>query len=284
VLDGFDADDMTVPLRSSIVTSGINNHDITDSNHCNRKFVTIGNMSGDKPRNTGAEAAEKVLEAAAGLLGSGGVDAVSTRAVASAAGVQPPTIYRQFGDKQGLLDAVAGFVLQSYLQDKRQAVRTDDPVQDFRASWDLHVDFGLTHPDCYILAYVQAHPGRMPTLARESLEILHGLVARIGDHGLLRMSVKRAVEFVHGAAVGYVLAQIRVPPEERDPELSAITRENAIAAIATDGSRQPAPADLPGRAVALREALRSNTNGALTLGEKAMMAEWLDRLADQTDT
>ena len=109
-------------------------------------------------------------------------------------------------------------------------------------------------------------------------------VARIGDRGLLKMSVKRAVEFVHAAAVGHVLSQIRVPPGERDPQLSAVTRENAIAAIATDGSRKPAPADLPGRAVALREALHSNTNGALTMGEKAMMAEWLDRLADQTDT
>jgi AcrR family transcriptional regulator len=240
-------------------------------------------MSGDRARSTGAESAEKVLEAAAGLLGSGGVDAVSTRAVAAAAGVQPPTIYRQFGDKQGLLDAVTGFVLQNYLQNKRRAAVTDDPVQDFRNSWDIHVDFGLTHPDCYILAYVQPGPGRLPSLARESLEILHQWISRIGEQGLLRMSVKRAVEFVHAAAMGYVLAQIRVPPEERDLELSAITRENAIAAIATVGSRQPAPSDLPGRAVALREALRSNTNGALTLGEKAMMAEWLDRLADQTD-
>jgi AcrR family transcriptional regulator len=274
---------MAVPLRSSIVNGDIKSHDITDPDRCNWKFVTIGNMTGDKPRNTGAEAAEKVLEAAAGLLGSGGIDAVSTRAVASAAGVQPPTIYRQFGDKQGLLDAVTGYVLQNYLQDKRRAALTGDPVQDFRDSWDLHVDFGLTHPDCYILAYVQPHPGTMPVLARESIEILQRLVGRIGDRGLLRMSVKRAVEFVHAAAMGYVLAQIRVPPEERDLELSAITRENAIAAIATVGSRQPAPSDLPGRAVALREALRSNTNGALTLGEKAMMAEWLDRLADQTD-
>jgi AcrR family transcriptional regulator len=57
-------------------------------------------MQGDRPRAAGAEAAEKVLEAAARLLSSGGVDAVSTRAVAAAAGVQPPTIYRQFGDKQ----------------------------------------------------------------------------------------------------------------------------------------------------------------------------------------
>ena len=241
-------------------------------------------MNGDKSRTTGAEAAEKVLEAAAHLLRSRGVEAVSTRAVAAAAGVQPPTIYRQFGDKQGLLDAVTGYVLQSYLQNKRRAVVTDDPVQDFRDSWDLHVDFGLTHPDCYILAYVQPRPGRMPLPARESMEILHRLIARIGDHGLLQMSVKRAVEFAHAAAVGYVLAQIRVPPDERDPQLSVIMRENAIAAIVTDGARRPTPSDLPGRAVALREALLSDANGALTPGEKTMMAEWLDRLADRVGT
>ena len=238
-------------------------------------------MHVDKPRSTGAEAAEKVLEAAAKLLRSGGVDAVSTRAVAAAAGVQPPTIYRQFGDKEGLLDAVTGFVLQSYLQDKRRAVVTDDPVQDFRDSWDLHVDFGVTHPDCYILAYVQDRPGRMPSLARESLDILHGLIARIGERGLLRMSVKRAVQFAHAAAVGFVLSQIRLVPDERDLQLSEIMRENAIAAIVTGGSQRPAPSDLPGRAVALREALLSDADGALTPGEKAMMAEWLDRLADR---
>jgi AcrR family transcriptional regulator len=241
-------------------------------------------MDGHRTRTAGAETAEKVLEAAADLLNSGGVEAVSTRAVAAAAGVQPPTIYRQFGDKQGLLDAVTGFVLQSYLHDKRRAAVTDDPVQDFRDSWDLHVDFGLTHPDCYILAYVQPRPGRMPPLARESFEILHQLIARIGDHGLLRMSVKRAVEFTHAAAMGLVLHQIRVLPDERDPQLSAILRENTIAAIMIGGSRQPAPSDLPGRAVALQEALLTDADGVLTPGEKTMMAEWLDRLADRVGT
>ena len=239
-------------------------------------------MQDDKARSSGAESAEKVLGAAAELLSSGGVEAVSTRAVAAAAGVQPPVIYRQFGDKQGLLDAVAGYVLQSYLQKKRRAALTDDPVQDFRESWDRHVDFGLTHPDAYILAYVQARPGRMPPLARESLEILHGLIARIGARGLLRMSVKRAVEYVHAAAVGYVLSQIRVIPEERDSQLSAVMREHAIAAIVTNGPPQPARSDLPARAVALREALLADADGELTLAEKAMMAEWLNRLADRT--
>ncbi len=55
-----------------------------------------------------------MVRAAADLLKSGGIDAVSTRAVAAAAGVQPPAIYRQFGDKDGLLDATARFVLGGY--------------------------------------------------------------------------------------------------------------------------------------------------------------------------
>jgi AcrR family transcriptional regulator len=245
--------------------------------------VIIGNMVlRGTSRTSGAEAADKVLRAAADLLGSGGVEAVSTRAVAAAAGVQPPIIYRQFGDKQGLLDAVTGLVLQNYLQDKRRAVLTDDPVQDLRESWDLHVDFGLTHPDCYVLAYVQPRPGKMPPRAGETVDILRGLVARIGDHGRLRMSVNRAAELMHAAAVGFVVSQIRVAPEERDPQLSKILREHAISAIVTGDSTQPAPpADLPARAVALHEALRGDADNALTPAECALLAEWLDRLADR---
>jgi AcrR family transcriptional regulator len=254
-------------------------------NQCNHKPVTVGNMAGrDKPRRSGAEAAEKVLQAAADLLRSGGLEAVSTRAVAAAAGVQPPIIYRQFGDKQGLLDAVTGFVLQNYLQDKRRAVLTDDPVQDLRESWDLHVGFGLTHPDCYILAYVQPRPGKMPPPARETLDILRGLVARIGDHGRLRMSANRAAELMHAAAVGFVVSQIRVPPDERDPQLAKIMREHAISAIVAGDGTQPArPSDLPARAVALREALRGDASDALVPAERALLAEWLDRLADRAD-
>lgn len=226
-----------------------------------------------------------MLEAAAELLGTGGVDAVSTRAVAAAAGVQPPTIYRQFGDKEGLLDAVVGHVLSKYLQDKRRAVVTDDPVQDLRESWDLHVDFGLTHPDCYVLAYVQSRPGKMPSPARETLDLLQQMIARIGDRGLLRMSVKRATELMHAAAVGYVVSQLRVPPGERDPQLSKIAWHNAIAGIITDqGAQRSMPSDLPERAVALREALRGNADDALTPAERTLMAEWLDRLADRTNT
>src|SRR3954464_5384274 len=61
------------------------------------------------PGSSGREQTrQRVIDAAIAVLARGGRDAVTTRAVADAAGLQPPAIYRLFGDKDGLLDAVAG--------------------------------------------------------------------------------------------------------------------------------------------------------------------------------
>ena len=104
----------------------------------------MARASSGRPRLT---TSERVLRAAAELLRTGGVDAVSTRAVAAAANVQPPTIYRQIGDKEDLLDAVAHYVLQDYTRTKRRvATATDDAAQDLRELWDLHVESGLNNP------------------------------------------------------------------------------------------------------------------------------------------
>jgi AcrR family transcriptional regulator len=57
-----------------------------------------------------------LLRAAADLLSTGGAEAVSTRAVAAAAHVEQPTLYRRFGNKDGLLDVVIVFVIREYLR------------------------------------------------------------------------------------------------------------------------------------------------------------------------
>lgn len=82
-----------------------------------------------------------MIHAAAELLRTGGVEALSTRAVAAAGGVRPPAIYRQFGNKQGLLGAVSSCVFDEYLRQKRSVIATSvDALHDLRQLWDLHVD------------------------------------------------------------------------------------------------------------------------------------------------
>src|SRR6187551_3820138 len=102
---------------------------------------------------------ERIIEAAAKLLTEGGREAVSTRAVCAAAGVQAPTLYRIFGNKHGLLEAVASHGFAAYLQSKTSLAAGPDPVQDLRHGWDLHLGFGLAHPALYTLIYGEPRPG-----------------------------------------------------------------------------------------------------------------------------
>ena len=78
---------------------------------------------------------ERIIAAAIALLSEGGREAVSTRSVSAAAGVQAPTIYRLFGDKQGLLDAVAAHGFAAYLSSKVAHKPGADPVEDLRTGW-----------------------------------------------------------------------------------------------------------------------------------------------------
>ena len=226
--------------------------------------------------------AQKVLRAAADLLDAGGVAAVSTRAVAAAAGVQPPVIYRQFGDKDGLLDAVAHYVLREYLRAKQHVlVASDDALDKLRQAWDLHVEFGLSHPGSYLIAFGTARrPSETGAAAMETVELLHRLLARLAEQGKLRMSVERATNIMYAAQVGTVLTLMRIPSSQRDDQFATIARENALAAILSH-TLTHAGSGLPACAVALAEAVRNAQPAALSPSEQAVLVEWLSRLANE---
>jgi AcrR family transcriptional regulator len=222
---------------------------------------------------------ERIVEAAAALLTEGGREAVSTRAVSAAAGVQAPTIYRIFGDKQGLLDAVAEHGFATYLLGKTASPPTDDPVQDLRRGWDLHVGFGLAHPAFYTLIYGEPRPGLESPAAREAALVLAAQVHRIAEAGRLRVSEERAAHLIHAAGSGTTLALIAIPPAQRDMELSVIARESIIAAVTTGKPPADPGTTLVSTAVALRAALPGAS--ALTSRERALLSEWLDRITRQ---
>lgn len=217
---------------------------------------------------------ERIVEAAAALLADGGTDAVSTRAVSAAAGVQPPTIYRLFGDKQGLLDAVVVHGFTAYLHSKAAVEPLDDPVEDLRAGWDQHVALGVDNPALYTLMYAR---GAATPAAVAAFEVLAERVTRIAKAGRLAVPESRAVALIHAAGHGTTLTLIATPEADRDPQLSVAAREAVIAAITTD----PSPGTSPGpvtAAVTLRAVLPGTD--ALTPPERTLMAEWLDRIAN----
>lgn len=218
---------------------------------------------------------ERLVKAAAELLIEGGREAVSTRAVASAAGVQAPTLYRLFGDKDGLLDAVAAFGFSSYLATKHAMGASDNPVDDLRRGWELHVGFGLARPAFYLLMYGES---RKREARLEADAMLREIISRIAAAGRLTVPVEQAAQFVHAAGMGVVLSLIATPESERDLGLITFSREQVIRAITADASPDE-PTDIPSRAIALRVALAEDPPLMLSPAERALLAEWLDRVA-----
>ncbi|MEH1057589.1 TetR/AcrR family transcriptional regulator [Micromonospora sp. CPCC 206171] len=226
---------------------------------------------------TETSARDRIVRAAAALLAAGGRATVSTRAVSRAAGVQAPTIYRQFGDMRGLLDAAASYGFAAHLHAQAAREPADDPVDDLRRGWDMHVGFGVANPAFHTLMYGDPRPGARPTAARVAADIFRQLVVRVAEAGRLRVDVDRAAEMVHAASCGVTLTLI----QGGDPGLSVATREAVVTAICADSpaARAVRPPDRPVRhAVALRAAL-PQLAGDLTPAERALLAEWLDRLA-----
>lgn len=222
-----------------------------------------------------ADTRRRIVAAAVGILAAEGRDGVSTRAVSAAAGVQAPTIYRLFGDKQGLLDAVATHGYQAYLETK-VLTPSGDPVDDLRRGFEVHVGFGLANPAVYALMYGDVHLGRTSPAATAAAAALARHIHRIAEAGRLRLGEEQAAQLVHATGSGLTLSLIATPAERRDLTLVARARDAVIAAVATD---EPVTtgSDVAAVAVALRAALPAT--GALSDAEQGLMREWLDRIA-----
>ncbi|MEV4558181.1 TetR/AcrR family transcriptional regulator [Kitasatospora sp. NPDC049285] len=229
-----------------------------------------------RPPQTSRDAVRsRLVEVAAHLLATEGPDAVTTRSVALAAGVQAPTIYRLFGDKDGLLNAVTEHGLTSYLAQKHPVDADDDPVQGLRTGWELHIGFGLANPALFRLMNTRVPTAEGRSAAEAGEQILRQRVHRVARAGRLRVPEHRAVDLVHAAGTGVVLTLIDQPEDRRDTALADLAWDALCAAVLTDPcAAPPGPA---AAAVTLHAALPTLT--MLTPHERALLGDWLHRIA-----
>lgn len=239
--------------------------------------MTDQGQDGEEP-GLPADARTRIVSAAARLLREEGADAVTTRAVARAAGVQAPTIYRLFGDKDGLVGAVAEHVMAHYVASKARTAADpgDDPVADLRAGWRTHVEFGLANPELYALLGTGTRGTRSPATVA-GIELLRARVRRLAAAGLLRVDEQRALMMVHAAGHGTVLALLEEPADARDVGLADAMLDAVLARLLV---ATPAVPEATTTAVAVAFATVVPQLPGLSAAERAVLAEWLRRSLD----
>jgi AcrR family transcriptional regulator len=216
----------------------------------------------------------RILDAAHDLLNGEGRDAVTTRALTSALHIQAPTIYRIFGDKQGLLDQVALHGFSAHLSTWTGWTPGTDPINSLRQGWDMHIDWGLLHPQVYSIAYGEPRTGTSSPAADAIDAILRTQIEEAAKEGLLAVPVDDAVNMIRATGVGVVFTLLAMPDDSRDMSLSTRAREATLTAILA----QPVGhGDRHGAAMQLKQQLEGTS--ALTEHERALFGDWLDRLA-----
>jgi len=223
----------------------------------------------------GADARSRILEAASALVAKGGIAALTTRAVAAAASVQAPTLYRLFGDKSGLLDAVAEHGLATYVARKLQTEPQPDPVQNLCEAWHDYVAFGLANPAVFAIMNDIGRAGPPSPAALAGIAVLRERVGRIARVGCLRVAEDRAVALIHAVGTGTVSTLLSTPKKERDAQLSLLALKGIMAVILNEraAASHDSAASL---AIGLRAHLDEAT--ALSPGERLLMGELLERL------
>lgn len=140
----------------------------------------------------------------------------------------------------------------------------------------MTIDFGLANPELFVLLIDPARGRRSPA-AQAGIQLLAERVHRVALIGRLQVSEAHAVELIHAAGTGAVLTILARLPAQRDRRLAAAMYDAVLHQILVDDSRAAA-----GGVVAPAVALRAHAAQvrALSTGERALLAEWLERIVE----
>ncbi|GAB3257415.1 TetR/AcrR family transcriptional regulator [Kineosporia babensis] len=217
-----------------------------------------------------------MLQAAERLLAESTDNDIATRAVCEAVGATQPRLYRLFGDKRGLLDAVADAGFERYARHKAQLEQTADPVADLYVGWDDHMAFAMANPALYQLMFTP-RPRSHSQARTRILELLGAALLRCSAVGALKVEVDQAAQLILSANVGVAFNRIAQPglfPES----LSHQARDAVFGAVLTEPATSVLEHPISDAARQLHSQLALNGSGALESEETSLLVRWLERI------
>jgi len=141
-----------------------------------------------------SETAERIVLITTRWMDENPGQSLTTRKVCELAGVTAPTLYHHFGDKQGLMQAVAERKMLAFFSGKRQQPETDDPRADLLRGWDQWLDFARQNQA--LIAALQKSPEISARLRAGAEAIAEARLKRLQSVQTLCMTTKQAAQFM----------------------------------------------------------------------------------------
>jgi AcrR family transcriptional regulator len=181
-----------------------------------------------------------LLAAALKVLEDEGEAQFSTRTVCALANVTAPTLYHHYGSADGLLSAAMAEAFSQFLESKKAAVQSPDPVMALREGWDDYVRFAAARPRLYAAMMRRVLSGAQIPAAEQAFALLVERIAAAAGNGRLALAIPAAADLLwasaNAASLLYVTAQLRNAPPPTPVVLEDL-RESAMQTILTTESK-----------------------------------------------
>lgn len=181
-----------------------------------------------------------LLAAALKVLEEEGEARFSTRSVCAIANVTAPTLYHHYGSANGLLSAAIAEAFAQFLESKRAAVQSADPMIALREGWDDYVRFAAARPRLYAAMISRVLDGATIPAVEQAFTLLIERIAAIASKGRLALTVEAAADLIWASANAASLLHVTAQLRKASPPSSAVleqTRENAMRAILNSESK-----------------------------------------------
>lgn len=219
-----------------------------------------------------------IIEATAKLIAEVGIGGATVRNIAKHADVLPPQIYKHIGNIDQLMNAAAFHLWRNH---PHKETCTRDSIDRLYMAIERFIDFGLSYPDLY-LHVSKPREVKGSSFWSAQVDELRGCIREVAKAGLLHVSEKQALELIQPFSVGMIFTCLH--HTSRTSDICWLARQAVKPLLKKGTQRSSSNEDAPDpirKAPTLAAELKANLGvvKTLTLGERALMREWLDRIA-----
>lgn len=106
-----------------------------------------------RPATYDSELRERLVQSAAAAIAEAGVETLSLRSVATAAGTSTNAVYTLIGSKQDLIDAVVAYAVSSFSEAQSSISWSDSPLDDLSELGRAYRLWALAEPALYQIMF-----------------------------------------------------------------------------------------------------------------------------------